>query len=92
VELCEGLVPPPPSSTSLLSPDGRRMLPVIDELPEDEWEDFDLVRIQGMTQAEVAQVLGVSAAMVKRRLNRGLWLLTEQLADLRPDEKPPDAI
>jgi RNA polymerase sigma-70 factor (ECF subfamily) len=68
------------------------MLPAIDELPEDEWEVFELVRIQGMTQAEVAQVLGVSAVMVKRRLNRGLWLLTEQLADLRPHEKPPDAI
>ena len=45
-----------------------------------------------MTQAEAAQVLGVSAVTVKRRLNRGLRLLTEQLADLRPGEKPPDAI
>jgi hypothetical protein len=37
-------------------------------------------------------VLGVSTVTVKRRLNRGLWLLTEQLADLRPDEKPWEAI
>ena len=45
-----------------------------------------------MTQVEAAQVLGVSAATVKRRLSRGLQLLAEQLADLRPGEKPPDAI
>ena len=92
VELCEGLVPAPASSVSGLSPDGRRMLQAIGELPEDEREAFDLVRIQGMTQAEAAQVLGVSAVTVKRRLNRGLRLLTEQLADLRPGEEPPDSI
>ena len=92
VELREGLVPAPASSGSGLTPDGRRMLQAIDELPEDEREAFDLVRIQGMTQAEAAQVLGVSAVTVKRRLNRGLRLLAEQLADLRPGEKPPDSI
>jgi RNA polymerase sigma-70 factor (ECF subfamily) len=68
------------------------MLRAIDELPEEEREVFDLVRVQGITQTEVAGVLGVSAATVKRRLNRGLQLLAEQLADLRPGEKPPDAI
>ena len=50
------------------------------------------MRIQGMTQAEAAQLLGVSAVTVKRRLNRGLRLLTEQLGDLRPGENPPDSI
>ncbi len=92
VELCEGLVPAPPSSGSGLTPDGRRMLQAIGELPEDEREAFDLVRVQGMTHTEAAQVLGVSAVTVKRRLNRGLRLLSEQLADLRPREKPPDSI
>ena len=91
-ELREGLVPAPASSDSGLTPDGLRMLQAIDELPEDEREAFDLVRIQGMTQAEAAQLLGVSAVTVKRRLNRGLRLLTEQLADLRPGEDPPDSI
>ena len=85
-------MPAPASSVSGLSPDGLRMLRAIDELPEDEREVFDLVRIQGMTQTEAAQVLGVSAVTVKRRLNRGLRLLTEQLADLRPGEGPPDSI
>jgi RNA polymerase sigma-70 factor (ECF subfamily) len=90
VELCEGLVPA--RSASGLIPDGRRMLRAIDELPQDEREVFDLVRIQGMTRAEAAHVLDVPEETVKRRLNRGLRLLTEQLADLRPGEKPPDTI
>ncbi len=90
VGLCEGLVPAPASSGTGLTPAARRMLQAIGELPEDEREAFDLVRVQGMTQAEAAQVLGVSAVTVKRRLNRGLRLLTEQLADLRPGEKSPD--
>jgi RNA polymerase sigma-70 factor (ECF subfamily) len=90
--LCQGLVPAPASSTSVLTPDGRRMLPAIGELPKDERAAFDLVRIDGMTQAEAAQVLGVPAVTVTRRLSRSLQLLTEQLADLRPGEEPPDAI
>jgi RNA polymerase sigma factor (sigma-70 family) len=67
------------------------MFPAIDALPEDEREVFDLVRVRRVPRAEAAQVLGVSAVMVKRRLSRGLRLLTKQLADLRPGEEPPDA-
>ncbi len=85
VELHEDLVPAPPSSTSCVSPNGRRMLEAIDNLPEDEREVFSLVRIQGLTQQEAADVLGVSAKTVQRRLNRGLLLLAEQLDDLRPN-------
>jgi RNA polymerase sigma-70 factor (ECF subfamily) len=84
VELREGLVPAPASSGSGLTPNGRRMLEAIDSLPEDEREAFGLVRVQGMAQTEAARVLGVSAATVKRRLNRGVRLLTEKLGDLRP--------
>ena len=86
VGLRDGLVPAPAGSDSGLSAEGRRMLEVIDSLPADEREAFDLVRIQGMTQAEAAGVLGVSAMTVNRRLNRGLQLLTEALGDLRPDQ------
>ncbi len=91
-ELIEGLAAAPASSASGLTPDGLRLLRAIDELPEDEREVFDMVRIQGMTQVEAAELLGVSAVTVKRRLSRGLRLLTEQLADLRPGENPPDLI
>src|SRR6516225_8659765 len=92
VELREGSVPAQASSGSGLTPNARRMLEAIGELPEDEREAFDLVRVQGMTQVEAAQLIGVSVVTVKRRLNRGLRLLTERLADLRPGETPPDSI
>jgi RNA polymerase sigma factor (sigma-70 family) len=85
VELNEGMVPAPASSGSGLTPDGRRMLAAIGELPDDEREAFDLVRVQGMTQTDAARVLGVSAVTVKRRLNRCLRLLTDKLCDLRPE-------
>ena len=88
-ELREGLVPAPESSGSGLGPKGRRMLEAIENLPEDEREAFDLVRVQGMTRTEAAQVLGVAPVTVKRRLNRGLRLLTEKLGDLRPGEDTP---
>jgi RNA polymerase sigma factor (sigma-70 family) len=88
-QICDGMLPAPPSSDSGLSVDGRRMIEAISNLPEAEREAFDLVRIQGMTQVETAQVLGVSAMTVKRRLNRSLQLLTEMLGDLRPEENAP---
>ena len=81
-ELREGLVSAPESSGSGLSPNARRMLTAIEGLPEEEREVFGLVRIQGMSQAEAAALLGVSAKTIQRRLNRSLLLLTEALADL----------
>jgi RNA polymerase sigma-70 factor (ECF subfamily) len=92
VELCEGLVPTPASRVSGLSPGGYRMVQATDELPEEKPEVFDLVWIEGLTQADAAQVIGVSPVTLKRRLSRGPRLLTEQLAGLRPGEKRPDAI
>jgi RNA polymerase sigma-70 factor (ECF subfamily) len=79
-----GVAASPASTASGLSPDGRRMLEVIEGLPEDEREVFDLVGIQGLTHAEAATVVGVSEKTVQRRLNRARLLLAEQLADLRP--------
>ena len=89
-ELPDGLVPAPPSSDSGLTTDGRRMIEAIDGLPEDEREAFDLVRIQGLTHVEAAEVLGVTPKTVKRRLDRGLCLLTERLGDLRPNSASLD--
>ena len=88
VELCEGLVPSPASSGSGLTPEGRRMLEAIGDLPEDEREAFGLVRIQGLTQVEAAEVLGVSIKTVQRRVNRALPTLEEELDDLRPAGEP----
>jgi RNA polymerase sigma-70 factor (ECF subfamily) len=75
---------PPSSSDSCLTPGGRRMLRAIEGLPEPEREVFELVRIQGLTHAEAAGVVGASERTVQRRLNRARLLLAEQLADLRP--------
>jgi RNA polymerase sigma-70 factor (ECF subfamily) len=92
-DLLESRVAAPPASTdSGLSPDGRRMLEVIEGLPDDEREVFDLVAIQGLTHAEAATLVGVSEKTVQRRLNRARFLLAERLADLRPGtsrEPPP---
>ena len=84
VELREGLVPAPDRSDSGLTPDGRRMLEAIDNLPEDEREVFGLVRLQGLTHVEAAEVLDVSVKTVQRRLNRASLLLAEELDNLRP--------
>jgi RNA polymerase sigma factor (sigma-70 family) len=89
VDLCEELVPSPVTSGSGLTPDGLRMLQAIDALPEDERETFDLVRIQGLTQAEAAEILGVTIRTVRRRLDRSVLFLTQQLDDLRPGGEPP---
>jgi RNA polymerase sigma factor (sigma-70 family) len=63
-----------------------RMLEAIDGLPEDEREAFGLVRVQGLTQVEAAEVLGVCAETVQRRLNRALLLLAKELDHLRPEK------
>jgi RNA polymerase sigma-70 factor (ECF subfamily) len=84
--LNEELVPSPDSGSGLSSV-GRRMLEAIDTLPEEVREAFDLVRIQGMSSTEAAEILGVSGTTVNRRLERSLRILTERLGDLRPDER-----
>jgi RNA polymerase sigma-70 factor (ECF subfamily) len=91
VELREELVPAPERSGSGLSPTARRILAAIDALPEAEREVVNLVRVQGLTHAEAAELLGLSAKTVQRRLHRGLLSLTEQLPDLRPADGNPDA-
>src|SRR5262245_63073551 len=86
VELGDGVVPAPAVSDTDLSPTARLILETIGNLPDDEREVFDLVHIQGLTEAEAAAVLGVVARTVKRRLDRGVQLLTERLGDLGPEE------
>jgi RNA polymerase sigma-70 factor (ECF subfamily) len=85
VELRESLAGAPvESGGSQLSADALRILEAIEGLPEDEREAFDLVRIQGMSQPEAAEVLGVSEKTVQRRLVRCLTVLTRTIGDLRP--------
>src|SRR5262245_12069431 len=71
----------PESSGSVISINTRRMLEAIESLPEEEREVFELLRIQGMSYAETAGVLGVSESTVHRRLTADLcswrsnWLI-----------------
>jgi RNA polymerase sigma factor (sigma-70 family) len=89
VELQEESVAAPASSDTGLTPDSRRILAAVEGLPDGEREAFDLVRIQGMTQTEAAQVLEVSVMTVNRRLHRGLRLLAATLGDVYPAEEDP---
>jgi RNA polymerase sigma-70 factor (ECF subfamily) len=91
VELSDGVVPAPAGSDSDLSPTARLILDAIGTLPDDEREVFDLVHIQGLTEAEAAAVIGVAARTVQRRLDRGVQLLTERLGDLIPEDPASDA-
>jgi RNA polymerase sigma-70 factor (ECF subfamily) len=91
VELMEALVPIQDSSDSVLSPVARRVLAAVDGLPEDEREAFDLVHVQGLSYAEAAELLGVAARTVQRRLDRGIQLLAERLGELGPEGPPTGA-
>lgn len=72
----ESSIPPAPNLS--------RILTAIDGLAEDEREVFDLVRLQGLSHGEAAQVVGVSVKTVQRRLKRSLVLLSARLGDLSP--------
>jgi RNA polymerase sigma factor (sigma-70 family) len=83
-ELPEGLAAAADSTGTGLTVNSRRILEAIDGLPDDEREAFDLVRIQGLPQSEVAELLGVAPKTVQRRVQRALVLLAERLHDLAP--------
>ena len=74
--------PPAPSATL------SRILSAIDELPEEEREVFNLVRLQAMGISETARLVGVSSKTIQRRLKRSLVLLTERVGDLGPGDDP----
>ena len=67
----------------------HRILETIQALPEAEREVFELLRIQGLTHVEAAEVLQVAEKTIQRRLRRGLLLLSESLGDLVADDEPP---
>jgi RNA polymerase sigma-70 factor (ECF subfamily) len=68
----------------------RRMLDALDSLGAEEREVFGLVRVQGLTHEEAAEVLCVSTKTVQRRLNRGRMQLVGLLKDLEPQDESRD--
>jgi RNA polymerase sigma-70 factor (ECF subfamily) len=85
VEIDPNVPAAPETSDSQLSPIARRAFEAIEELPEEERETFELVKIQGMGPMEAAALLGVTDRTVLRRVNRAILLLSQKLGDLRPD-------
>ena len=83
VELFESLAVAPENSDSELSQSVHKILDAIENLPEADREVFSLVRIQGMTHSEAAEVTGVSVKTVQRRLNHSLLLLSQSLTELQ---------
>ncbi|HSZ59010.1 MAG TPA: sigma-70 family RNA polymerase sigma factor [Tepidisphaeraceae bacterium] len=90
VELRDSGVAAPelPTSAPTVGPALRRILDAIAALPGLDREAFELVRIQGMTHVEAAEVTGVSVKTIQRRLNRSLVLLNASLLDLAPSDQP----
>lgn len=82
LHLPDALIDSPESSASQLSPTALRLLEVIETLPDDEREVFSLVRIQGISQSEAAEMLSVTVRTIQRRLNRSLLILNAKLNDL----------
>ena len=80
----DAVAQPPAEDREQPSPAACRILETIDALPHNDREIFELVRLQGMSQVNAAEVLGVSVKTVQRRLHRVLPYLCEQLRDLDP--------
>lgn len=89
VPIPEAFAAVPESSCSPISPVARRLFQAIEDLPDEEREVFCLIRIQGMTRNEAADILDISVKTVQRRVNRALLLLTQAVGDLRRDTPPP---
>jgi RNA polymerase sigma factor (sigma-70 family) len=82
--LNDSALAPDQSAVTQVTRNAHRILQAIEELPTDERDVFELVRIQGMVQPAAATVLGISGKTVQRRLNRALRMLSEKLYDLQP--------
>jgi len=83
--------PAQPPSAGASDPVTEHVLAALATLKAADREALLLVHWEQLSYGEAAQVLGVSAATVNRRLNRGLELLAEALRDLRPDDEVPSS-
>ena len=75
-----------PSSAARRTEDARRLWDGIERLPEADREFLVLRHIEGLTGPQVGEIMGVSKAMVSRRVLRA----TEQLRTLLTGDEDPD--
>ena len=80
--LTDDLAAAAPSEASTEAVSVNQMLEAIERLAEDHREVFSLVHIQGLTQAETADVLGVSTKTVQRRLQQSEIALAGELSGI----------
>lgn len=63
-------------------PNLRMIFDAVESLPEEEREAFQLVKLQGLSKSEAAEVIGVSEKTVHRRVMRSILYLTRRLKEL----------
>jgi RNA polymerase sigma factor (sigma-70 family) len=90
-ELRDSFAGPEEPASIVPQPTGvaQRILEAIDKLPEGEREVFSLIKIQGLTQACAADVLGIAVKTVQRRLVRAMAFLVEQLPEFQELPEQP---
>ncbi len=69
----------------------REALALMRDLPEHYREAILLRAVRGLSQAHIAEVLGVSIKTVETRLHRARAMLTEQMAQREHDDLMPDS-
>jgi len=69
----------------------REALALTRGLPEHYREAILLRAVRGLSQAHIAEVLGVSVKTVETRLHRARAMLTEQMAQREDDDLMPDS-
>jgi RNA polymerase sigma-70 factor (ECF subfamily) len=76
-----GEAAPSPEVAALQSDEGRRLLEVLDAMPEPDRIVISLRYFLDLTEAEMAEVLGTARGTVKSRLSRAMARLREMLQD-----------
>ncbi|MBS2013991.1 MAG: RNA polymerase sigma factor [Deltaproteobacteria bacterium] len=69
----------------------ERLVQELAKLPENQRTAFELIKQDGLSVAEAAQVLGTTVAAVKLRAHRAYEALREVLADIDPKSPRPGA-
>ncbi len=75
----------PPDLESIVQEDVERTLEAVDSLPSRQREVLYLHAVEGLSLAEIAEILATSSAAVKASLSLARKRIRRKLADIRPD-------